>query len=186
MKIPQIRMESQFAKIHIERTDAKLEMEHELPEMYIEQPQADISIRTVPGKLTIDQTQAVADMNLMSIMKRNDEYARESLEKLQQAIVKKAQEGKELMQIERGTNVIAEQAKRKVNPPLKQLGITFIPSHFSVKVNYEPAEVHIDAVPQRPIIRADIRPLQFTYHPGHVETKLAQRNEVKITVVEPE
>lgn len=178
-------MESQFARIAINRTDAKLEIKQELPKVHMEQRPADVTIRTVPGKLTIDQTQAFADTNLMSIFEKNDRFSREGLQAVQEGTARRAREGKELMQIEHGGNVIAAQAKRNAHPPMKALGITFIPSNFSVKLDYQPAEVQIDVTTHRPKIQAETNSPQFTYHPGDVETSLVQKNDLKITVIEP-
>lgn len=181
MQMPQIRMESQFAKIQINQTDAKLHLKQELPQMQIQQPHAEVSIRTTPSKLSIDQTKAFEDMNLMSILKRNDQFAAEGLRAVQQGIARTAREGRELMKIENGGNPIVAQAKRMNLPPMKELGIKFIPSHFSVKIDYQPAEVHIDVTPRKPIIQAQTSPPEFTYEAGRVETSLLQRNYLDIT-----
>lgn len=185
MRMPQLHMQSQFARIGIDQKNARLEIKQELPKMHIEQPKAEISITTTPGRLTIDQTEAFADMDLKSILRRNDEFADEALQKLQEGIGRIAREGRELMEIEHGGNAIVEQAKRKGNPPMKRLGITFIPSAFSVKTDYTPAEVELNVNAQKPRIAAEIHKPEFTYVPGHVETYLAVKNELKITVVEP-
>lgn len=179
-------MESRFARIKIEQNHAMLEIEQDHPKIHIEQPHAEVSIRTKPGKLTIDQTKAFEDMNLMSIIKRNDKHAEESLEKFNEGVQRIAREGRELMQIEKGGKTIAEQAKRRVNPPMKRLGIRFIPSRFSVKMSYEPATVDINVTPQKPRFQAELHPPKFTYYPGHVKIRLAEKNELNITVTRPD
>lgn len=183
MQIPQIRMESQFAKIQINQTNAKLHIQQELPKMLMEQPPAEITIRTTPSRLSIDQTQAWEDMNLMSIRRRNQQFAAEGLRAGQEGIARIVREGNELMKIENGGNTIPVQAKRNYSPPMKELGIKFIPSHFAVKIDYQPSEVHIDATPNKPKIQAQVQAPQFQYEPGRVETSLLQRNNLDISFV---
>lgn len=180
MQLPQLRMESQLAKIQINQKDARLEIKQEQPQIMIQQPKPEVIIRTTPSKLSIDQTEAWADMNLLSIFKRNDRFAGEAIQAVQAGIARTAREGKELMKIENGGNPIAAQARRMSSPPPKELGIKFIPSHFSVKTDYQPAEVHIDVTTHKPIIDAQIHAPQFTYYPGELETSLLQRNYLKI------
>lgn len=181
MKLPQIRMESQLAKIQINQTDARLDIKQELPLMKIEQPHAEVKMRTTPSKLSIDQSRAWEDMNLMSILKRNDRFAREALQAAQAGMARTAREGNELMKIQYGGNVIASQAKRISSPPMKALGIKFIPSTFAVKIDYRPSEVHIDVTTHKPRMQAQTYEPEFTYHPGQVETSLLQRNYLNIT-----
>lgn len=181
MQLPQLRMESQFAKIQINQTNARLEIKQEQPQVMIQQPKPEVRMQTTPSKLSIDQTQAWEDMDLLSIFRRNDRFASEALQALQAGLARTAREGNELMKIENGGNPIAAQAKRMSSPPPKELGIKFIPSHFAVKTHYQPSELHIDVTTNKPKIDAKIHAPQFTYHPGDVQTSLLQRNYLKIT-----
>ena len=54
MQFPQIRMESQMAKIGIKQTPAQIELQQGKADVTIEQPKAEMSIRQPKGKLTID------------------------------------------------------------------------------------------------------------------------------------
>ena len=184
MKLPQIRMESQFAKIQINQTNARQDIKQELPQMQIEQPQAEVSLRTTPSKLSIDQSQAWADMNLKTIRMLNDGFAKEALQTVQQGTARTAREGRELMKLENGGNPIAAQAKRNYSPPMKQLGIKFIPSNFSVKIDYQPSELNIDVTTHKPKIQAQTYKPTFTYHPGNVETSLLQKNYLNVSFTE--
>ncbi|MBR3117977.1 DUF6470 family protein [Oceanobacillus profundus] len=181
MQIPQIRMQSQQAQIEIQNTDAKLEISQPQAELNIQQPQAELSIRTTPGKLRIDQTQAWADLNLMHITERNERFAREGKNSLMHGIARRARQGDELMKIENGGDPLINQAIQNSSDPMKSLGIKFIPSHFSVKTSYQPAEVHIDVQTKKPIINATPRSPEFTYEAGNVTTSLKQRQYLKIS-----
>lgn len=64
-----------MAQIEIQQTAAKQTIRQPKAEMSIQQPKAEIKMRTTPAKLTIDQTKAFADMNLMSIFQRNYQFA---------------------------------------------------------------------------------------------------------------
>ncbi|MHA6252366.1 DUF6470 family protein [Oceanobacillus sp. CAU 1775] len=181
MRVPQIRMESQFAKIQINQTDAKVHIKQELPKMQIQQPHAEVSIRTTPSKLSIDQTRAWEDMDLMSILRRNDKFAAEGMQAVKEGTARVAREGREMMSIENGGNPFAAQAKRINLEPMKELGIKFIPSHFSVKTDYQPSEVHINVETKKPIIQAQTFKPQFNYEAGGVETSLLQKNYLNIS-----
>lgn len=184
MQFPQIRMQSQMAQVEIHTKDAKQHIQQPKAEITIQQPPAEISIRTKPGKLTIDQTQAFADMNLIPILQWNDQNAEKGNRAIIEGIGRRAREGRELMEIENGNSALTEQAKRRSTREMKALGITFIPSHFSVKTNYEPAEVEIDVQQNRPIFEAETyQRAILDYEPWSVETMLKQRAELDISFV---
>lgn len=181
MQIPQIRMQSQRAQIEIQKTDAQIRMAQPQAELTIQQPEAELTIRTTPGKLRIDQSEAWADLNLMHITKRNELFAREGKNSLMQGIARRARQGDELMKIENGGDAIIHQAMQNSADPMKSLGIKFIPSHFSVKTSYQPAEVQIDVQPKKPIIHATPQSPEFSYEPGNVTTSLKQRQYLEIS-----
>lgn len=101
-----------------------------------------------PSRLTIDQTKAWEEMNLQSILKSMDEEANEGKQAVMESITKAVQEGKELMKIEQGGNPLANQAKRNSEKPIYPSNITFIPSPFSVKINYVPETLSISTIKQ--------------------------------------
>lgn len=181
MQVPQIRIQSKMAQIHIETTDARIQITQPQAELHIQQPKAQVSIRTTPGKLEIDQTQAWEDMNLMHISKRNKKFAQEGKNALMQGVARRAQEGDQLMKIEHGGNPIVSQAMQNSQDTMKSLGIQFIPSSFSVKTNYQPAEVHIGVQTNQPIIEARAKKPEISYEPGTVDTSLKQRQSLEIS-----
>lgn len=183
MQFPQIRMESQFARIGIDTTLAKLHIEQPKADLQIEQPPAKMEIRTTPGWLTIDQTKAWEDMNIKSVFRRTEEHVARTKEKLQEGIARVVSEGDEMLDIHTGQNAIIEQAVRQNNPPPPEVNITWIPSPFSVKIDYEPAKLEINIEPQKPKIHAQMRKPIFSYQPGNVNIYLQQQNELKIDVV---
>jgi len=176
-------MESKAARLSLETINAKQEIIQPKADLSIEQPRAEITMETRPGQLTIDQRQAFADMNLMNILQRNDQFAKEGMQAIQEGTGRRAAEGNELMRIENGGNPLITQSVQYANPPQKELGITFIPSYGSVKMSYAPAELNMEITPQKPRIDAKVNPPEYTYHPGHVEIGIDQKPELHIDFI---
>jgi len=183
MNIPQIRMQSQMAQIEINQASAKQYIEQPHAEMSIQQPAASLSIHTTPSKLQIDQTKAWEDMNLMHITSRNERFAQEGLRAVQEGMARRAVQGRQLMMIENDGNPIKDQAVANSQNPKKQLGITFIPSPFSVKINYQPSEVNIDVQTNKPVIDVQRNDPEFHYEPGYVNISMKQFQELDIDFV---
>lgn len=184
MQVPQIRIYSQMAQIEIHTKDAELHIQQPKAELSIQQPPADVNIHITPGKLTIDQSQAFAEMNVIPVLQWNKKHAEKGKKAIIDGIARRAQEGRELMEIENGNKSIIEQAKRNSEREMKQLGITFIPSRFSVKTDYDPAQVEIEVERNEPIIEAKTHQRAiFRYVPWSVETALKQHPELEIEFI---
>lgn len=183
MQLAQIRLESQYAKIGLKTTPPVQEIQQPKANLSIEQPKAELTIRTIPGKLTIDQTRAREDVDLKSISKRIKEFADKGYQDSLEGIARLAQEGYALMSIEDGGNPIAEISKSNSKGPELQFNIGWIPSHFSVKTNYDPAKVDIQVKVNKPIINAGINKPIHEYTPGKANISLEQRQSLKIDFV---
>jgi hypothetical protein len=183
MQLPQIRLQSTFAKIAIKTTPPVQEIKQPPAELDLQQPPAEMKIETKPAKLTIDQTKAWEDMDLKHIFRRIEEFAQQGYEDWLEGIARVSRQGDELMRIEDGGNPLAEQAKENSEDPIYDFNIGWIPSLFSVKTNFEPAKVHMDVKVHQPIIRAKINKPIINYTPGKVTINLAQRNSLKIDFV---
>ncbi|WP_071460825.1 DUF6470 family protein [Bacillus massilinigeriensis] len=180
MQLPQIRMESTFAQTQIATTRGELEIEQPKAEVSIEQPPAEVEIEHTPSRLTIDQTQARADMDLKTIKRRKEEFAQLGYEDLLSGIARRSQDGDELMMIENGGNAIAEQAKRNSETPMYDFNIGWIPSHGSVKIDYNPGKVEIRAKANKPIISITANKPSVSYTPGKAEVSLKNYPSLKI------
>lgn len=183
MQLPQIRLQSTFAKIAIKTTPPVQEIKQPPAELDLQQPSAEMKIETTPAKLTIDQTKAWEEMDLKHIFRRIEEFAQQGYEDWLEGLARVSRQGDELMRIEDGGNPLAEQAKENSEDPIYDFNIGWIPSLFSVKTNFEPAKVHMDVKVQQPIIRAKINKPMIHYTPGKVTMDLAQRNSLKIDFV---
>ncbi|MFD2629167.1 DUF6470 family protein [Oceanobacillus kapialis] len=184
MKLPQIRIQSQMAQTQIQQTRATQEIRQPKADLNIQQPAAEITMRTTPSKLKIDQTKAWEDMNLMHIFKRNDRFAQEGLSAVKEGMARRAQQGTELMKIENGGSPLTTQASTNAQRQMKSLGLTFIPSPFSVKTSYQPSELDISVKTNAPIIQAKANQPEITYHRGSLKTSMKQMPSLEINFVD--
>ena len=183
MKLPQIRLESTFAKIGIETKDAVVHIEQPKADLDLQTIPAEMNVQTKPSKLTIDQTLAWEAMNLKSTAKRMEEFAEGGMKAALEGTARRVQEGNELMKIENSGNPIAEHAKKNATRPEKQFNIGFIPPHFSVKINYEPAVVSIDWKLGQVINNTKPNKPVFEYEPFEVDIYVKERNTLDVDFV---
>lgn len=183
MKLPQVKLESQMARIQIQSTSASQTIQQPNAIQTIRQPGAEIRIENTPSKLTIDQTQAWNDMDLKSVKKRIEDAAQLGKQKVMGGVARRVRQGEELMKIENGGNVLQRQASENGHRPEKQFNIGWVPSHFSVKIDYQPSELNIDVKPQQPIIENKASKPIINYQPGSIETSLKQQANLQIDFV---
>ncbi|WP_249315513.1 DUF6470 family protein [Bacillus sp. FJAT-49711] len=176
-------MESQFAKIGMDTVPDRQSIQQPNADLHIEQPLADMKMRTIPGRLTIDQTQAWEDMDIKGIFQRVKENAARGKQKLMEGIARVSREGDEMLDIHSGRNILVEQAKRKANRQPVDTNITWVPSPFSVKIHYEPGKTDIQFQTRKPIIDARERKPIISYTPGDVNIYVRQHNNLKIDFV---
>lgn len=178
-------MQSQMGKIEISRTMGKQEISQPQAELMIEQPSAEMNIKTTPSKLTIDQTKAWEEMNLMSILRRNKKFAEEGLTAVAEGTVRRAEQGRELAAIENKGEPLLTQAVANSGKGRSELGIAFIPSPFAVDLTYEPSEVHIHVENNRPIIEAIQHKPEHIYEPGQVHIDMKQYPSLEFDIENP-
>ncbi len=183
MNLPQIRLESTFAKIGIQTEKPIQTIEQPKAIQTIEQPKAQLSIETVPARLTIDQTEAWAQLGFKTIPRLVEENAQNGKQTAMEGIARRVRQGDELMEIESGINPFPSQAIENGYKPEAQLSIGWIPSHGSVNIHYQPADVQINATPQKPNIDLQVRKPIHDYTPGKVNIYLEQKNTLKIDFV---
>src|SRR5699024_12432179 len=87
----------------------------------IKQPQADVVSKMTPAKLHIDQTKAWEDMNLMSISRRIEKFAQEGYQASLEGTKRRAEQGRELMEIEHAGKPLVQQAKENAFDDMKRL-----------------------------------------------------------------
>lgn len=183
MNFPELRMESQMARIQLNSRDGQLQMKQPQAELSIEQPKADIKINSKPATLTIDQSRAWEDMNLLNVLKSIQRYASAGKAAAAEGTSRRAIEGNEMMRIEKEGTPLISQAKLHSERPEKSLGIEFIPSNFAVRTTYHPGELNIHADVRKPVIHARKQNPEIHYVPGKVETSMEQMASLKIDII---
>lgn len=173
MQIPQIRMTSQMGKIAIEQKAGNLDIVQPKAEVAMKQPKANISIHTSKGKLTIDQTQAWEEANLMSPLRLSKRHAQAAKQAVLGGIQKRAQQGAQLIDIHLGGNMIAQQAIQNGHRTYRPPSLTYIPSPLSVKTHYEKGQVTINVDAKKPVIdiKANQPVMQFNRGDVHISMK---------------
>jgi len=183
LRIPQLQITTQMGQIGIEQRQAILGIEQPKATVSIEQPKADISMQINRGKLTIDQSQAWEEMNLMNTLKWNDKYTAEALQKVKEGVARRAEQGAELIEIQNDVNPFVEQAKINGHRHPKTLSIKYVPSPLAVKFSYEPSDVKIDVQENKPIIDVEINKPNVSFHRGDVNIWMEQYPSIEIDIV---
>ncbi|RJS60540.1 DUF6470 family protein [Bacillus sp. PK3_68] len=180
MQLPQIRLQSNFAQIELNTKPAEQSIEQPRAELDLQQPPAEMMIDRTPSKLSIDQTQAWEDMDLKHIFRRIEEYADNGYQDWYSGVARRAGEGDELMKIENNRNPIASQAKTNSERPEYSFNIGFIPSPFSVNINFEPAKLNIEWKINKVINNTKAQKPVIDYQPGEVMTSLKQPSSLNV------
>jgi hypothetical protein len=183
MNVPQLRLESTFAKIGLTIHNPVQEIQQQPAELIIKQPNAELQIDRTPSQLTIDQTEAWADMDLKHVSRRIEEFAQKGYEDWLTGLARVSQEGDDLMRIENGGNPIPEHAKIKSESPIYEFNIGFIPSANSVKINYQPSVLKLDWQTHKPEINVKVNKSVHQYTPGTVNVNLTQKPSLSIDFV---
>jgi hypothetical protein len=180
MRIPQIKIHTTHAQIEINTKKGQMLIEQPPGELEIDQPQATVNITRIPGKLTIDQTQARADVDLKSIRQRIEEAAQLGKQSVLAGIARRAQEGEELMRIENGFGAISSISKKNSDGPKKEFNIGWIPKAGSVKIQYDPVKIEVEAEPNKPILNYKVNKPNITHIPSEVTVSLKQYPDINI------
>lgn len=182
MNISTVQIQTTKAQLGITTTPGRQSIEQPGATVDLRQPKAEMNITTTPGRLTIDQTQAWADMDRKHIFQRIKEAAAQGRQKALEGTGRRAAEGRELADIHKGGNAIAMQAARS-NTRSYETGLTWVPSHGSVKINYEPGDVRIDAQARRVENHTRANKPIISYEPGNVKIQMKQYPSIDFQVV---
>ena len=184
MQIPQLRMESQFARLGLNITKPEQEIQQPHAELNLQQKPAELSIVQASTELNIDSSQARANIGIMTSMQFSDSNVAYAHQKWLQAISEKSQEGDRLMRIYTKENAIAEIGREKDQRVLE--GGYTPPSASTdegvdVNIQLKPVDINVNknGMSMSPVIR----PPELSYTPGKVEPYMLQYNRLKIDVV---
>ncbi|MER2261227.1 MAG: DUF6470 family protein [Psychrobacillus sp.] len=180
MNIPKLQVQSTKAIIGLTTQKPIQQIEQPGANLDLQQPKAIQTMKTTKPQLTIDTEQARADIDLKSVRRRIEDFAAEGKQGISEGIARRAQQGNELMKIENDGNPIQAQAKQSGRQPYTSLGIKFVPSYGSVKVNFEPGSVDIQTEPQKVINNTTVNKPIHNYTPGRVKVEMLQRASLTI------
>ncbi|WP_282154552.1 DUF6470 family protein [Cytobacillus gottheilii] len=153
MNMPSLQVHQTNASIGINYYQPNMKIQQPKANMHIEQPAATLDIHYRKSELNIDQSEAFADVGQKSAARRTREWAEQAKQMLSAGVARRAREGDQMMQIENGANAFAQISKQKSNPPIKEIGIGFLPkTPFRVKIDYDPGEVDVNFTPHKPRI----------------------------------
>lgn len=181
MRIPQIQIQTTDALIGLDIQKPVQKIEQSPADMQIRQPAAELSMQTTKSQLQIDQTQVRADLGFYSLPDFSRNAAQKGEQDILEGIARRAREGRQLGDIRKGQNAIADIAATKnerMQP--KSLGIRFIPSFGAVKLDYIPGDVEIDVQTKKPEIDVTIQKPVHNYTPGKVNVELLQKPSIEI------
>jgi hypothetical protein len=183
MDFPQIQIRTIDAKLGLNIEDAKQLIRQPKATLHIEQPAAIIDINTTRGFMKIDSSQARRDVGLIGPLESAANYASEGRQKVMQGMARRASEGRQMMDIAHNPNAIVSIAKKNTFPVPAKLGIDFIPSVGSVKLDYTPAKLDINVQTQKAKISAQVNKPIHEYTPGKVSGYMLQKPSIEIDVI---
>lgn len=184
VQLPRLDITNQFAKIGLEQHKPNIEVKQHLAEIKIKQKQPEMEIIKTKSKLLIDQSEAFADADVMSPLRRTKEWVKKALQAVQQDIAGEMSEGRRLMKIENKNNTIPEIAKANTEPPQKYSNIKFIPeTPEKVKFDYTPSVIDIKIKQNKPEVEAETKSPTITYHPWDLKIYLKQKPSITFKVV---
>lgn len=183
MNIPQIQIQTTSAKLGLNIEKGQQTIRQPKATQHIEQPAAIVDIRTTDGIMRIDSSQARRDIGMIGPLESSANFAAAGRQKAMQGIARRVSEGNQLMDIAHNQKTIVSIAKKNTFPNKKTLGIDFIPSVGSVKLDYTPASVDINVQTQEAKISAQINKPIHEYKQGKVSGYMLQKLSIEIDVI---
>lgn len=182
MNIPQLQIQTTRGVLGLQITKPTQEIEQPRAIQSQQQPAAILEMSTTTPKLSIDTTENRADLDLKSVFKRTEEYAQNGKQGVMEGIARRAEQGRQLAQIENGGNAIADIAKQSATPPPASLGIRFVGDRMKLQVSFQPGTLDIQATPQKPINDVTIQRPIHHYNQGKVTGEMEQWPSIQIDV----
>jgi hypothetical protein len=183
VNLPQIRINITEARLGLNISKPLQRIDQEPATMQIQQPKAEMRINRRDAKLTIDQTRAWEDMDLKHIFRRIEEFAQNGVRGVQSGIARLSQEGDQLMKIENGGKPLISQAVQNSQSTQFEFNVGFVPSPFSVKINYQRGNLDINWNTHKPRIDVQTHKPIHDYTPGKVSGYMLQKPSLEIDFV---
>ncbi|MFC5735389.1 DUF6470 family protein [Cytobacillus gottheilii] len=184
MNMPSLQVHQISAQLGINIYQPTMKMQQPQADMRIEQPAATLEINYKKSKLNIDQTEAFADIDQKSAARRTREWAEQGKQMLAQGVARRAREGDQMMMIENGSDAIARISKQNTSPPLKEIGLGFLPkTPFRVKIDYDPGNVDVNFTSSKPRIDVTANKPIMQHENWKADPYLRQKDSFEIEVV---
>ncbi|MEH6937384.1 DUF6470 family protein [Bacillus sp. JJ664] len=180
MQLPQIRLQSTFAKLGLNIDKPVQEIEQPQADLSIKQPQAEMEIQRVAPTLEMDSYEARADLDLKSVSRRIEDFANEGYQGWLDAIGRMAQQGDRMMKVQQNKNALADIARENGTDPIYDTNIAFLPRAGSFKMSYDPGSIEINWNIHKPEIEVTPQKAITNYTPGKVTGYMDTWNELQI------
>ena len=182
LNIPQLQITTTKGILGLNTTPGIQEIEQPRAILVQQQPAAILEISTTNAKLSLDTTEVRADLDLKSVFKRTEEFAQLGIQGGMEGVARRAKQGRELMDIANGNNVIKQQAIENGSRPRKTLGIKFIPNPLKLEMSIQPGTLNINVEPQKPSNEITVQKPVHRYTTGKVTGEMEQWPSIKIDV----
>ncbi len=182
MNSPQLQITTTRGILGLRTTPGVQEIEQPRAILTQQQPAAIMEISTTGPRFSNDTTEIRAEMGLKSVLRSTEEYAQLGRQGAMEGIGRRAEQGRQLMDIANGSNVIKHQAIENSSRPMKSLGIKFIPDRFKLQMSIQPGTLTINVEPQKAINEVTIQKPIHRYTPGKVTGEMEQWPSIQIDV----
>lgn len=179
VNIPQLQIQTTPARLSMQTIKPVQEIEQPRATLNIQQPAAILEMSTVKPKLTLDTTENRADIDMKSARRRISENAQYGIQKANEGIVRRAQQGQQLMKIENGATV-ADIVKQNSDRPMGVPQVKFIGDRSKVQIDFTTGSLDINVQIQKPIIDAQANKPIHNYTPGSVSIDVASYGSIDI------
>ena len=180
MRVPQIQITQTHAKIGLEISEPKVEINQENAQMEIKQTPAILNIEKSESQLYIDPTRAWEALAKWSSLKLGEVITQRRQQMALEAIAEIVSKGDRLAAIHQSGNPIAQMAEESVYK-MEEMYITGQPSYDNVDIFFEPGKLQIDWM--RGGVDINVTPIapQLQFTRGQVEVYLRQKNSIQFS-----
>jgi len=182
MNIPQLQITTTRAILGLQTAPGKQDIEQPRATLSQQQPAAIIEMSTTSPQLFLDTTEARAELDLLSVFRSSAKSAQLGYQGAMDGIGRRAEEGRQMAQIENGGNAIKQIAIQSSTPPPAPLGIRFVGNRSKIQMSIQPGSLDIQSTPQKPINEVTIQKPIYQYTPGKVIGEMEQYQSIQIDV----
>lgn len=188
MKLDQIQIRTQDAKIQINKAQPNQYIKQNPAKQTIRQPAATLEMSSTDAKLLVDSSQAYRDLGLLSAKESIEQAAQKGKQAVMSGIARTVKEGNMMMDLANadGVKVLANIAKSRDTFVQQKLGIEWKPSVGSVNITYQAGNLNINSQQRKPQIDVQLGDVIHNYTPGKVTTSMLQHASVETTVIKGE